>query len=196
MAKVLQFQHNGSLYGAEPQKLERKKIYGYKEISAIDSNGNECRQCFLDASGTVLIPQGAIKLASLDKCGNSIERNEMVLVDADGNPPEKFPSSFDAPIVLGRTVDEDTFLDHIWKGVYQISNPELAAVADGKIYSFPFSYHGGHSRDEGFLLTANGACYLFYGEKIEFQFLHAPDAGVLEDMDEDVQDDDFEFEMM
>ena len=41
MAKTLQFQFCGSLYEAEPRKVERKKIYGYKEISAIDSNGND-----------------------------------------------------------------------------------------------------------------------------------------------------------
>ena len=46
MAKVLQFQCYGSLYEAEPVKIERKKIYGYKEISALDSNGNEFRRVF------------------------------------------------------------------------------------------------------------------------------------------------------
>lgn len=196
MAKVLQFMSGSTLYEAEPVKIERKKIYGYKEISALDPAGNECRQCFLDASGTVLIPQGAIKLASLDECGNCIERSEMVLVDADGNPPANYPSSFDAPIALEYAVDEETFLDHIWKGVYQISNPELAAVVGGQIYAFPFSYRGGHTCDEGFLLAANGVCFLFYGEKTDFPFLNAPDSGVLDDVEDTCDDSDFEFDMM
>ncbi len=40
MAKVLQFMKGSTLYAAEPVKIERKKIYGYKEISALDSTGN------------------------------------------------------------------------------------------------------------------------------------------------------------
>jgi hypothetical protein len=39
MAKVLQFMNGSTLYVAEPVKIERKKIYGYKEISALDSTG-------------------------------------------------------------------------------------------------------------------------------------------------------------
>ena len=196
MAKVLQFISESTLYEAEPVKIERKKIYGHKEISALDPNGNECRQCYLDASGTILIPPGAVKLSSLDEDGNTVERSEMILVDANGNPPENFPSSFDAPIMLEHTVSEEEFLDHLWKGVYQIDNPELAAAAGEKIYAFPFSYRGGHTCDEGFLLAANGECFLFYGEKLEFPFLNAPDSGVLDDVEESCEDDDFEFDMM
>ena len=196
MAKVLQFMSANTLYEAEPVKIERKKIYGYKEISALDSNGNECRQCYLDASGTILIPPGAVKLSSLDEDGNTVERGEMILVDANGNPPENFPSSFDAPIMLEYTVSEEEFLDHLWKGVYLIDNSELAAAAGEKIYAFPFSYRGGHTCDEGFLLAENGVCFLFYGEKTDFPFLNAPDSGVLDDAEENCDDDDFEFDMM
>ena len=35
MAKVLQFISESTLYEAEPVKIERKKIYGYKELSAL-----------------------------------------------------------------------------------------------------------------------------------------------------------------
>ena len=196
MAKVLQFMNGSTLYVAEPVKIERKKIYGYKEISALDSTGNECRQCYLDASGSILIPPGAVKLSALDEEGNTVERNEMILVDANGNPPEYFPSSFDAPVMLEQTVNEEDFLDHLWKGVYQIKNTELATVVGEKIYAFPFSYRGGHTCDEGFLLAANGECFLFYGEKLEFPFLNAPDSGVLDDVEESCEDDDFEFDMM
>lgn len=196
MAKVLQFISENTLYEAEPVKIERKKIYGYKELSALDSNGNECRQCYLDASGTILIPPGAVKLSSLDEDGNTVERSEMILVDANGNPPANFPSSFDSPILLEHTVSEEEFLDHLWKGVYQIDNAELAAAAENKIYAFPFSYRGGHTCDEGFLLAAEGKCFLFYGEKIDFPFLNAPDSGVLDDVEDSCDDNDFEFDMM
>ena len=196
MAKVLQFMNGSTLYEAEPVKIERKKIYGYKEISALDPAGNECRQCYIDASGAILIPQGAVKLSSLDGNGNTIERNEMILLDANGNTPKNYPSSFDTPVRLEHTVNEEDFLDHLWKGVYQIKNDELAAVVGEKIYTFPFSYRGGHTCDEGFLLSSDGVCFLFYGEKTDFPFLNAPDSGVLDDADECGEDDDFEFDMM
>ena len=104
MAKVLQFMNGSTLYEAEPVKIERKKIYGYKEISALDSTGNECRQCYLDASGSILIPPGAVKLSSLDEEGNTIERSEMILVDANGNPPASFPRCRNLPNTSNQTV--------------------------------------------------------------------------------------------
>ena len=196
MAKALQFELAGRLFESEPVKLDRKKIYGHKEIAAFDADGNECTQCQLDAAGELLIPSGAVKIVSLDEDGNSIERDEMILTDAQGNSPENHPSSFEAPLVLNETVCDETFLDHIWKAVYQISNPELAEAVGDNIYSFPFSFRGGHTLDEGFLLAADGACFLFSGEKAEFPLLDAPDAGVLEDEEENNEDDLLEFDLM
>ena len=196
MAKALQFELAGRLFESEPVKLDRKKIYGHKEIAAFDADGNECTQCQLDAAGELLIPSGAVKIVSLDEDGNSIERDEMILTDAQGNSPENHPSSFEAPLVLNETVSDETFLDHIWKAVYQISNPELAEAVGDNIYSFPFSFRGGHTLDEGFLLAADGACFLFSGEKAEFPLLDAPDAGVLEDEEENNEDDLLEFDLM
>lgn len=196
MAKALQFELAGRLFESEPVKLDRKKIYGHKEIAAFDADGNECTQCQLDAAGELLIPSGAVKIVSLDEDGNSIERDEMILTDAQGNSPENHPSSFEAPLVLNETVSDETFLDHIWKAVYQISNPELAEAVGDNIYSFPFSFRGGHTLDEGFLLAADGACFLFFGEKAEFPLLDAPDAGVLEEEEENNEDDLLEFDLM
>ena len=100
MAKALQFELAGRLFESEPVKLDRKKIYGHKEIAAFDADGKECTQCQLDAAGELLIPSGAVKIVSLDEDGNSIERDEMILTDAQGNSPENHPSSFEAPLVL------------------------------------------------------------------------------------------------
>lgn len=196
MAKALQFELAGRLFESEPVKLDRKKIYGHKEIAAFDADGNECTQCQLDAAGELLIPSGAVKIVSLDEDGNSIERDEMILTDAQGNSPENHPSSFEAPLVLNETVSDETFLDHIWKAVYQISNPELAEAVGDNIYSFPFSFRGGHTLDDGFLLAADGACFLFSGEKAEFHLLDAPDAGVLEDEEDNTEDDLLEFDLI
>lgn len=196
MAKALQFELAEKIYNSEPVKLDRKKIYGHKELTAFDSDGKECTQCHLDPAGELLIPQGAIKIASLDESGNSIGRDEMILTDDQGNPPEEYPSSFDAPLKLQHTVSEEEFFDHLWKAVYQINNPELAEAVGNEIYSFPFSFRGGHTLDDGFLLTSENSCFLFSGEKVEFPYLNAPDMGELDDSAENDDDELLEFDMM
>ena len=196
MAKALQFQLADRLYAAEPVKLERKKLYGYKETTAVDSEGRDCLQYQLDPSGTLLIPPGAVKSAALDADGNSLERSEMILLDADGNIPADHPSAFDAPLRLQTTVGDEEFLDHLWKAVYQIADPDLARAVGDDIYAFPFSYRGGPNCDDGFLLATDDRCFLFAGQKADFPYLRAPDAGELDDSAPEFAEDNLEFEMM
>ena len=54
----------------------------------------------------------------------------MIFVDANGNTPKDFPSSFDTSVLLEHTVSEEKFRDHLWKGGDQIDNAELAAAGE------------------------------------------------------------------
>jgi len=200
MAKPLQFLIGGSTYDAAPVKLERKKLYGWTDTVATDEAGGVCISAQLAPGGTLIVPPSGVKMATLDADGKWLEKSELTPVDADGNPLTPVPSSFDAPIALDKKATDEEFLDHIWKAVYQLDGAELAsAVGDNDIYAFPFSYRGGLSQDDGFLLKSGGTLFLFTGEKVEFEMIGVAEEGVLDDQDEETpaeEEDELDFSMM
>lgn len=198
MAQALQFTLAGTAFEAVPVKLERKKLYGYTEIVARDASGAVCAAAQVDPDGELLVPTGAVKPGILDEDGRWVERAELVAVDAEGKELTLAPSSFGQVIELANKATEEDFLDHIWKSVYQLDTPELAAAVGADIYAFPFNYRAAPAPDDGFLLAEGGAAFLFAGEKIEFEYLGIAEEGVLdEDESESAdEDEDLDFGMM
>ena len=198
MAKPLQFQLGAETFDGVPVKLERSKLYGHVDTVATDAEGGICISASLDSSGTLIIPPGAIKNGTVDEKGIWYEKADLKVVDADGNPAEVRPSSFDAPIMLSKKVSEEEFMDHVWNSVYQIINPELAAKLGNDIYMFPFNYRAGTGNDEGFLMAANGLVYLYSGDSVQFEYLGLAEEGVLDDpaQEEEIEEDDLSFDMM
>ena len=199
MAKELQFTMGGSTFGAAPVKLERKKLYGWVDVVATDENGGVCLSAQLAPGGTLIVPPNGVKPASLDSSGRWLEKSELTPVDAEGNPVTPVPSSFDAPIALDTKATEEAFLDHTWKAVYQLDCAELAAAVGNDIYTFPFSYRGGLSQDEAFLLTSGPMLFLFTGEHTEFEMIGVAEEGILDDNEEETaseEEDELDFSMM
>ena len=198
MAKELKFVISGKRFSGQPVKLEREKIYGRSEIVTTDRNGHVCVGASLDPDGILIIPAGAVKPGLLDDAGNWIEKSALHMIDENGREPTAVPSSFDGEINLTQKVSSEVFLDHIWKSVYQLDIPELVPLIGKDIYAFPFSYRGGFSADDGFLLTANGKCWLFTGEPVDFPFIGIEEEGILDDPDQEETDanEDLDFDMM
>ena len=136
-----------------PVKIERKKLYGRVDTEATDANGAVCKAVRLAPDGELIIPAGALKQALLDEDGQWVERSELKPVDADGNNVAVVPSSFDGVIELSTKVSAEDFLDHVWKSVYQLDEPSLAAALGDDIYAFPFNYRAAPGADEGYLLA-------------------------------------------
>lgn len=199
MAQALHFHIGGAEIESAPVKLDRKKLYGWVDTVATSTAGVVCAAAQVDPDGGLVVPAGAVKPALLDEDGLWVERSELVPLDAEGRELPMLPSSFDAPIILDRKASMEEFLDHSWKSVYQLDSAELAAAVGGDIYAFPFNYRAGPVADEGFLLAADGAVFLFAGEKIAFEYIGIAEEGVLdEDAEQDAgqEEDDFDFGMM
>ena len=198
MQKELKFTLSGKNFSGSPVKLEREKIYGRNETIATDRNGNECVCASLDPEGTLIIPAGAVKPGLLSDSGEWIEKNTLCVVDENGQTPQRVMSSFDGEIALSEVATLEEFVDHIWKAVYMLDIPELASLIGDTIRRFPFSYRGGFSEDDGFLLAANGKCWLFAGEGVDFPFIGISEEGVLDDPEaaESEESDDIDFDMM
>lgn len=195
MQKDLKFVLSGEVFSGPPVKLEREKIYGRSEIVATDRSGNECVCASLDPESELIIPAGAVKPGLLSGSGEWIERNSLCIVDENGRIPPRISSSFDGEIVLSETASPEEFLDHIWKAVYMVDIPGLAARTGDNIWRFPFSCRGGFFADDGFLLAAGCKCWLFAGEAVAFPFIGISDEGVLNDSGT-AGSDEIDFDMM
>lgn len=189
MAKEFTFILGGAPYSAAPVKLERKKLYGWSSIVATDRDGRICTAAYISPEDTLMIPSGAAKLATVDESGVIVKKSDLVAFDVDGNALESHLSSFDTPIELTQTATEEQFLDHEWASVYQIQNPELAAAVENRIFIFPFSYSGGTTLQDGFLMNCPAGLFLFAGAPVDFTPVSLADEAVIDEGEEVTVDD-------
>lgn len=197
MAKELQFSLGGTTYASAPVKLERKKIYGWSTLVATDKQGEVCNSAYLMADEALLIPSGGFKQGTVDQEGLWVEKGALTACDQEGNPLPEYASSFDSVIELGEKVGADEFLDNEWEAVYQLVNADLAAAVGEDIYKFDFTYRAGNNHNYGYLLNTPGGLFLFAGDKQEFPFVALADQGVIDEMEEEVEEeiDDLDFSM-
>lgn len=196
MAKELKFTIAGTEYGAAPVKLERKKIYGWSDLVATDKSGDVCDAVYLSIDDALLIPSGGYKQGTVDDSGRWVEKSELTACDKDGNPLQQLASSFDAVIELKEKVSAEEFLDNDWEAVYQLVNPDLAAVVGDDIYIFDFCYRAGVNHNYGYLMNAAGGLFLFAGDKQEFPLLSLVEQTVIDEVEEVEEEiDELDFSM-
>ena len=189
MAKEFTFILGGNAFAAAPVKLERKKIYGWSSLVATDRDGHVCTAAYISPEDSLMIPSGAAKMATVDEDGLIVKKSDLIAFDSEGKALETFPSSFDSPIDLQRTATEEEFLDHEWASVYQIQNTDLAASVGGRIFSFPFSYSGGTTLQEGFLMNCPAGLFLFAGSPVDFTPVSLGEEAVIDEAEEETVDD-------
>ena len=189
MAKEFTFILGGVPFSAAPVKLERKKLYGWSDLVATDRDGHICTAAYISPEDSLMIPSGAAKLATVDENGLIVKKGDLVAFDADGKALESYPSSFEAPIELMQTATEEQFLDHEWASVYQIQNAELASAVGTKIFTFPFSYSGGTTLQEGFLMNCPAGLFLFAGTPVDFAPVSLAEEAVIDESEEEEMDD-------
>ena len=198
MAKEFTFILGGAPFSAAPVKLERKKLYGWSSLMATDRDGRICTGAYISPEDSLMIPSGAAKLATVDERGVLVKKSDLVAFDAEGKALESFPSSFEAPIELSVEATEEQFLDHEWASVYQIQNEDLAAAVGERIYTFPFSYSGGTTLQDGFLMNCPAGLFLFAGTPVDFTPVSLAEEAVIDECEEEtVEDiDELDFSMI
>ena len=152
-------------------KVDRGKLYGSRSLETLDADGHRCNLATLASDGRTLIPNGGTAMAHLSPAGEWLEHDTLAAVDGEGHPLAKYPSSFEQPILLEETVDEDHLLEHSIRLTYALE-PEgglcgalASALAEGAIFTFPFSWRGGFDTDPAFLLQSEeGSAWLLIGD--------------------------------
>ncbi len=198
MAKPLVFEFEGQNISFEMTKVDRAKLYGYKEIEIRDEAGNLCELATLADDGQTIVPKGGTGMGFLSADGNWSEKSELSPVDLYGQPIAPVGSSFGAVIPLSEPTNVDDFLDHTIRSVYVMEIAEDGSLVEkiraGAIYKFPYSFRGGIEYDSAFLLANNsGQIFMAVGNPTGLDFVglpqvsalvHENDAGVEDESDE------------
>lgn len=182
MPRSLIFHLGETEFSVALNKVDRRKLYGYKDVEAIDESETACELATLADDGRTLIGRGGTGLGWIDADGSWHEKSDLTPVDKDGEKIDPVPSSFAAPIKLFETATVEQFLEHDIRLVYAIdldgeTSDAMKELKRGTIFTFPYSYRGGLEADIAFLLTnANGDPMMVVGNptQLEFTGMQAP----------------------
>src|SRR5258706_7300449 len=177
MARALVLSLDGQEYPVTLVKIDRDKLYGKVEIEAFDEKGREASLKILAADGKTLIDKGGTALATVTDKGDSVDRNELVPIDTEGEKIEQVPSSFNQVNILKPAAVEDYFLQ-IVKSVYLMrpfEDADIGALKDNlsteRMFTFPFSWRGGIEYDNAFVIGGGDDAFIVVGKQAEVEFV-------------------------
>lgn len=204
MAKPLVFQWGDSDVSFTLNKVDRSKLYGFKDVEVLDENGNPCELATLADDGKTVVGRGGTGLGYIDADGRWADKSDLKPVDLEGNEIEPVPSSFAAAIKLFDTATFDEYLQNNIRLVYQLESEDETEdlrdeLARGTIFSFPYSFRGGLEADAGFLLMGEDEnIFLAVGSPTNIEFLGLQQAAaVVEDEEGEADETDLmDFDMI
>lgn len=194
---------DGEDFAVQLKKIDRDDLYGSVAIEAFDEKGNPAQLLVLASDGKTLLDKGGTALATVDQKGNSVERNTLKPVNADGEPIEPVEASFGKSNKL-KVADIDDYLSQVVKSIYILDPVEdgdirflLDHLASGLIYSFPFSYRGGTEFDNAFVIGNKDDAFMIIGKEARFKFAKLNQAAQLDALeDEEISGDDIDFDLL
>ncbi len=203
MARPLVLVLDGEEFPVSITKIDREKLYGRVEIEAFDEKGREASLRILAADGKTLIDKGGTALATVTDKGDSVDRNELIPINEDGDAIELVTSSFNQKNELEPATIEDYFTQ-IVKSVYLVGTFGIDKLdglydrlSEGQIYTFPFSWRGGIEYDNAYVIASNGDIFIVVGKSADFQYVKLNQAAVLDaGEEEEISADDLDFDLM
>jgi hypothetical protein len=203
VAKPLVFKYGGGELAFTLGKVDRSKLYGYKELEVLDSKGRRCELATLAGDGHTVIGRGGTSLAYLSPDGQWCEKSQLKPVDLEGKEICPVGSSYAAPIDCLAPCTIDEYLQHNIRLVYVLSSENdmtslRQELASGTILKFPYSYRGGLEADAGFLLTGeDGNVFMAVGNPTKVEMLGLAQVAVVEEEEAAVEEGDLmDFDMI
>jgi hypothetical protein len=198
MPRTLSFNHGGNQIDFEMHKVDRSRLYGFKELLVLDEDGEACELNTLAEDGKTLIGKGGTGIGYVDADGNWIEKSNLTAVDLEGNQIDPVASSFSAPVELSDKADAEDLLNHNIRLIYRLESEALdealgSALAEGAIFKFPYSFRGGLEADAGFLMhNDSGEIFFLVGDpsSVEYVGLQQAAATATEATGDDTSADD------
>ena len=201
MAKPLVFQWRDRQISFNMAKVDRAKLYGFKETEVLDDQGQRCDLATLAQDGQTIVGRGGTAFGNLTVDGAWIEKGELRPVDPAGQTLQPVPSSFAAPVPLTEVVTAEDYLDCAVRAIYLMESadeigPLVAELKQGTIYRFPYCFRGGLEPDLGYLLAnSEGKVFCAIGKPAKVEFLGLAQAAAAVE-DEELSGDEEEADAM
>ncbi len=201
MAKPIVVSFGGAESAFTISRIDRSKLYGRRQRIPLDPTGARCKRAALTDDGSQLVMSGMVAQGYFDPNGSWVPNNQLVGLDADGEPVERIPSTLGVPQLLEGPIPPEEALDLQVSSVYVLEpeeiDPDLAEkLANGQIFKFGFSYRGGYNVETGILVGNGEGLFALIGRPkvLEWSELEQVVQPLLEEDDDDF-DDDLDFEM-
>jgi hypothetical protein len=203
MAKPLVFRFGGDDIAMSLTKVDRSKLYGYKEVEVQDERGRTCELATLAGDGRTVVGRGGTGIGYVSADGEWCDKSDLTPVDLDGKEIQPVASSFSAPIALDQRASLAEYLEHNIRLVYVLETDDaadelLAELCGGAIFRFPYSYRGGLEADAGFLLAGDDEhVFLAVGNPTNVRFIGLQQtAAMFEDAEDIDKSDMMDFDMI
>ena len=110
MPKPIRFQFESAQLAFQMQKVDRSKLYGFKEVVVHDAEDRICELATLAEDGKTVVGKGGTGIGQLTADGKWTDKSKLTPVDLEGNEIQPVVSSFAAPIELAvQTTFDDVF---------------------------------------------------------------------------------------
>ena len=202
MAKPLVFHFGDGDIAFGLNKVDRSRLYGYKDVEVLDEKGRRCELATLAGDGHTVIGRGGSSFAQLNVDGEWCDKSALMPVDTDGHEITPVASSYSAPVPLSGGTTVADYLQHNIRLVY-VLEPEGDASAlyeelkQGAIFKFPYSYRGGLEADAGFLIQGvDGFFFLAVGNPTRVEFVGPTQVSAVEEETELDEADLMDFDMI
>lgn len=205
MAKPLVFQWQDRTISFDMVKVDRAKLYGFKESEVRNDEGGICQLATLAQDGQTVVGRGGASLGTLTVDGHWIEKGSLRPVDTNGQTIQPVSSSFSAPVPLAEKATAEDYLDCSVRAIYLMeTSDDIAPLRDellkGTIYRFSYSYRGGLEPDLAFLLAnTDGLVFCAVGKPAKIEYLGLAEAASTveeEDVAEEEDAETIDFNMM
>jgi hypothetical protein len=199
MSKTLSFTLDGKSFCLTPEKLDRKKIYGWQEKLVFGDDGKECTLAYTDDTGTLVMPKGGVGLGIVSPEGGWVERSSLKARTLDGGDAALIPSSYDVSNELSKKVSDEEFLDYTITAAYHLGGDKsFCATLGDNIYTFEYTYRDGYETTTAFVLQSNGGAFLLLGYDTGIEMLDLNQTAEIDGEDEDADEDEdgIDFAMM
>lgn len=199
MPRQLSFKLKKKEYSTFPVKVDRRKLYGWTELMAVDDNGDPCDLLTADESGKYIIPLSGTGIGIISEKGQWVERSELKTIGADGKQAILFVSSFNKVNELKEKVSPQEFLDYSITDFYELTDvpEELLKAVGNDIYLFEYTYNDSYDPSPAFIMAVGHTLFLLIGVKNAFKWLCFGDCETIDDefddrlIEEGDQDIDF-----
>lgn len=177
MPRTLAFSFGGNAIDFSMHKIDRSRLYGFKELLVLDEQGEPCELNTLAEDGKTLIGKGGTGIGYLDADRNWVEKSNLTAVDLEGNEITPVPSSFSAPIELGEKADTEDLLNHNIRLIYRLESEAIdeslvKELSAGAIFKFDYSFRGGLEADAGFLMhNESGEIFFLVGDSSNVEYV-------------------------